>query len=318
MEPRKRNELSRSKVASIVIAAACAIAVAVSSAATAAPPQMIVYRAGEKVPESELFDLGPPEGLGGTVLEGDPKISARIDYAQGNLLAGVFQATRGTVLIHFPFTEHATILTGEVELTDEWGNRAHLGAGDSYFITQGSVILWEVHGDRVQKTFFNRTTEDDPPAAPMIIYKVHDEIAQSDLIDLGPPEGLGGTVQRRTCHRRCVPGNPRRRTDRLPVYRACDRHRGRGDANRRDRSERPPRPWRQLPDHAGQLDLLARRTELRAKVVLQYRGGVTGPRRHSAVIRPAPARSDLVGAVRRRPGRQVHEFSVRRDPRRHV
>jgi uncharacterized cupin superfamily protein len=160
---------------------------------------MIVYRAGERVPESQLIDLGPPEGLGGEVLEGDPKISARIDYAAGDVLGGVFQATRGKVLIHFPFSEHATILNGEVRLTDEWGNTAHLGAGDSYFITQGSVILWEVRGDRVQKTFFNRTTEDDEPA-PMVIYKVRAEVVQSDLTDLGPPEGLGGTV---------VSGNPK-------------------------------------------------------------------------------------------------------------
>jgi uncharacterized cupin superfamily protein len=154
---------------------------------------MIVYKAGEKVPESQLFDLGPPEGLGGLVLEGDPKISARIDFAHGGLVGGVFQATGGTVLIHFPFTEHATILDGEVALTDEWGNGAHLGAGDSYFITQGSVILWEVRGERVQKTFFNRTTEVDEPA-PMVVYKARAEVPQSELMDLGPPEGLGGTV----------------------------------------------------------------------------------------------------------------------------
>jgi len=194
MESRKLNPLSRIKAASVVVTVGCAITIAAFRTAAAAPFEMIVYRAGERVPESELFDLGPPEGLGGTVLEGDPKISARIDYAQGNLLGGVFQATGGTVLIHFPFTEHATILTGEVELTDEWGNSAHLGAGDSYFITQGSVILWEVRGERVQKTFFNRTTDDDPPAAPMVIYKRHHEVAQAELIDLGPPEGLGGTV----------------------------------------------------------------------------------------------------------------------------
>jgi uncharacterized cupin superfamily protein len=192
MEPCKRNQLSRIKVASVVIAAGCAIAVAGSSAVQAAPA-MIVYRAGEKVPASELVDLGPPEGLGGTVLEGDPKISARVDYAEGNLLAGVFQATRGTVLIDFPFSEHATILNGEVELTDESGNSAHLGAGDSYFITQGSIILWEVRGARVQKTFFNRTTEDDPPAQ-MVIYKKRDPVAQSELMDLGDPEDLGGIV----------------------------------------------------------------------------------------------------------------------------
>src|SRR5438128_5533567 len=106
MAPRKRSQLSRIKVAFVGIAVGFAMAVAGSGAAKA---QMIVYRAGEKVPESELVDLGPPEGLGGMVLEGDPKISARIDYAAGNLLAGVFQATRGTVLIHFLFSEHATI-----------------------------------------------------------------------------------------------------------------------------------------------------------------------------------------------------------------
>jgi uncharacterized cupin superfamily protein len=191
-----RNQPSRIKVAAFVLAVGCAIA---GSGGAAAAPQMIVYRAGEKVPESQLFDLGPPEGLGGIVLDGDPKISARVDYAEDNLLAGVFQATRGTVLIYFPFTEHATILNGEVELTDLWGNSAHLGAGDSYFITQGSIILWEVRGERVQKTFFNRRTEDDAPA-PMVIYKLREEIPQSELTDLGPPEGLGGTV---------VSGNPK-------------------------------------------------------------------------------------------------------------
>jgi uncharacterized cupin superfamily protein len=192
VSPAFESQFTSVGIVSVVIAAVCAIAVAGSSAAAAAPA-MIVYRAGEKVPESELVDLGPPEGLGGEVLKGDPKISARIDYAAGNLLAGVFQATRGTVLIHFPFSEHATILNGEVELTDEGGNTAHLGAGDSYFITQGSVILWEVRGARVQKTFFNRTTEDDPPAQ-MVIYKKRDPVAQSELMDLGDPEDLGGTV----------------------------------------------------------------------------------------------------------------------------
>jgi uncharacterized cupin superfamily protein len=154
---------------------------------------MIVYEAGEPVAQSELSDLGSPESLGGTVVAGDPRISARIDHARGGVLAGVFQATRGSVLIHFPFTEHATILEGEVRLTDQWGNRASLQAGDSYFIRQGSDILWEVNGPRVQKSFFNRTETTDAPA-PMVVYDAHREVAQDELTDLGDPEGLGGTV----------------------------------------------------------------------------------------------------------------------------
>lgn len=129
-----------------------------------------IYDAGEPVPESQLVDLGPPASLGATVLEGDPRISARIDYAEGDVLAGIFQATPGKALIEFPFTEHATILDGEVELTDEWGNHARLGPGDSYFIRQGSVVLWEVRAGTVQKTFFNRTEEQGAPA-PMLVYK---------------------------------------------------------------------------------------------------------------------------------------------------
>ncbi len=154
---------------------------------------MLVYRAGERVAEADLVDLGPPANLGGTVLEGDPRISARIDYARGGLLAGVFQATSGKARIEFPFTEHATILHGDVELTDQWGNHARLGVGDSYLITQGSVVLWEVRGQAVQKTFFNRQ-EDNPQPAPMAVYRRRQHVPQSELIDLGPPEGLGGTV----------------------------------------------------------------------------------------------------------------------------
>ena len=154
---------------------------------------MLVYRAGEKVRESDLVDLGPPANLGGTVLEGDPRISARTDYAAGALLGGVFQATRGRARIEFPFTEHATILNGEVELTDQSGNHARLEAGDSYHITQGSIVLWEVRGQAVQKTFFNRREESGSPA-PMVVYRARQEVPESELVGLGPPAGLGGTV----------------------------------------------------------------------------------------------------------------------------
>ena len=179
----------------VVVAGACVFFAvpAPASASSLEKGTMIVYRAGEKVPDSELADLGAPENLGATVLEGEPKISARIDYAQDQLLVGVFQATRGKVRIHFPFTDHATILNSNVELTDQWGNTARLEAGDSYFIRQGSVILWEVRGKAVQKTFFNRTQENDSPG-PMVVYRAGDEIPQSQLTDLGSPESLGGTV----------------------------------------------------------------------------------------------------------------------------
>lgn len=155
--------------------------------------RMIVYRSGTRVADADLTDLGSPGALGGTVLDGDPHIAARIDYAEGGRLGGVFQATRGTVLIHFPFTEHATITYGEVALTDADGQHHLFKPGDSYFIKQGSDILWEVSGDRVQKSFFSQVEPADAPG-PMIVYKKGSIAGDDTLTDLGPPDALGGTV----------------------------------------------------------------------------------------------------------------------------
>jgi uncharacterized cupin superfamily protein len=95
--------------------------------------------------------------LGGEVLGGDPKLFGRFDFREGNLAAGLFMATTGLVRITFPFTEHATILEGEVTLTDEAGRTQTLKPGDSYFIRQKQIILWDVKGPHVIKSFFNIT-----------------------------------------------------------------------------------------------------------------------------------------------------------------
>lgn len=164
------------------------------SAVYAVDPAMVVYEVGAAIPESELVDLGPADGLGGTVLEGEVNISARFDLFDANVAAGVFQATYGEALIVFPFTEHATILDGEVTITDmETGDSWRLRPGDSYFIRQGTVVLWDVDGERVQKSFYNIVEDADAPA-PVRVYEAHARVDQDDLIDLGPPEDIGGTV----------------------------------------------------------------------------------------------------------------------------
>lgn len=155
--------------------------------------EVLFYPSGKPVDASELVDLGPPESLGGTVLKGDPHISARIDFSDGVLLAGVFQATRGKVQIHFPFTEHATISYGEVAITDETGQSRVFHPGDSYLIHQGSTVVWDVKCDRVQKSFLNRVEAEDRPG-PMLVYPRGSVVPAADLVDLGPPEALGGTV----------------------------------------------------------------------------------------------------------------------------
>lgn len=133
-----------------------------STAATeASERKMIVYTPGPIRDTSGFVSLGSAASLGGKVLEGDVQVSGRVDFLSGGMTAGLFMATRGKVEINFPFTEHATILEGEVTLTDEAGQSHTYKPGDSYFIKQGQIIIWDVKVDRVIKSFFN-IVEDGP------------------------------------------------------------------------------------------------------------------------------------------------------------
>ena len=117
--------------------------------------KMIVYSPGPIRDTSQFVSLGPPGSLGGKVLEGTPEIFARVDFSANGMTAGLFMSTRGRIEVTFPFTEHATILEGEVTLTDQAGQQHLYKPGDSYFIKQGAVVTWDVKSERVIKSFFN-------------------------------------------------------------------------------------------------------------------------------------------------------------------
>ena len=80
------------------------------------------------------------------------RITARIDFHADGMMAGIFEATTGTVEVTYPFTEHATILEGKVTITDASGQSQRFGP-----IEQGQVVIWDVPGARVRKSFFNIT-----------------------------------------------------------------------------------------------------------------------------------------------------------------
>lgn len=115
------------------------------------------YPQKNRVDETGFIPMGSPEALGGKVLEGSPVLSGRIDVNEGGMMAGVFKATTGKVLIHFLYNEHATILDGEVTLTDASGETRTFKRGDSYFVRQGQTVLWNVKGRHVIKTIFTYT-----------------------------------------------------------------------------------------------------------------------------------------------------------------
>lgn len=90
-------------------------------------------------------------------LSGKPRLSTRISYRDRSVTAGIFEATRGRVEVTFPFTEYATILEGEVTITDETGRRHTYRKGDSYLVLGGKSVVWDVRCPRVRQSFFSLT-----------------------------------------------------------------------------------------------------------------------------------------------------------------
>jgi uncharacterized protein len=114
---------------------------------------MIAYVPHTSIADAEFASLGDPEGLGGKLIQGLPKLSARIDYQKDVMAGGIFEATTGIVEVHMPFTQHATVIEGEVTITDELGTSHTYKLGDTYLIKQGQVIIWEVSVQRVRLSF---------------------------------------------------------------------------------------------------------------------------------------------------------------------
>lgn len=118
--------------------------------------RMVVYVPGTALPQDGFVSLGPPEAFSGKILAGDIQIFARFDYIAGNMTCGVFQSKGiGRAKVILPFTEHATILYGEVTMTDDTGRRHVYREGDSYLMKQGTGIIWEQTVPLLQKSFFN-------------------------------------------------------------------------------------------------------------------------------------------------------------------
>ncbi|MFY8095330.1 MAG: cupin domain-containing protein [Niveispirillum sp.] len=104
-----------------------------------------------------LDPWGTVADLGSEILDGDVKAFGRIVYGapDGPVSCGWFSCTQGRFRMVYPFTEHATVIEGEVTLTDEkTGISHHYGVGDSWFIEKGTPILWHVQSPVFTKNYF--------------------------------------------------------------------------------------------------------------------------------------------------------------------
>lgn len=105
---------------------------------------------------AELESIGSVANMGAEVLEGDPQASSKmLDGNIGDLLCcGIFGCSKGKYRVVYPFSEHATVVEGSVVLTDETtGESQEYHVGDSWFVKQGTPLIWDVKSDHFVKHF---------------------------------------------------------------------------------------------------------------------------------------------------------------------
>ncbi|WP_104398469.1 cupin domain-containing protein [Vibrio penaeicida] len=104
----------------------------------------------------EMMSVGSVENLGSTVISGSPQAEvAMISGAPEDAVScGLFGCTEGEFSMQYPFTEHATVLEGEVELTNEETGESHTyKQGDSWFVEQGTKVRWHIRTPKFVKHY---------------------------------------------------------------------------------------------------------------------------------------------------------------------
>ena len=108
------------------------------------------------VPQA-LDAWGTVANLGSTILEGECLAFGGMTFGAPDapVSAGYFGCTQGSFQMTYPFTEQATVVEGEVELTDgHTGETTRYGVGDSWFVEKGTPVTWKVLSPRFIKHYF--------------------------------------------------------------------------------------------------------------------------------------------------------------------
>lgn len=105
----------------------------------------------------QLDAWGTVADLGSEILEGEVRCFGKMTAGAPTdaVSAAYFGTTKGKFRMTYPFNEQATVVTGEVILTDESsGQKTHFKAGDTWFVTKGTPVLWEVVSDSFIKHYY--------------------------------------------------------------------------------------------------------------------------------------------------------------------
>ncbi|WP_297372027.1 cupin domain-containing protein [Acidocella sp.] len=103
-----------------------------------------------------LDEWGTPEDIGAATVEGAVKVSGKLLFGtlQTPVSGGLYAATQGKYRVTYPFHEHATLLDGELAITDEaTGQTVVYGPGDSWIIAKGTTVLWDIRSPHIRKSY---------------------------------------------------------------------------------------------------------------------------------------------------------------------
>ena len=118
---------------------------------------MTLTAAKHDIQLSELDAWGTVADMGSEILEGDVKAFGKMIHGTptDSVSSGYFGTTRGTFRMVYPFDEQAVVVTGEVQLTDEsTGLVTRYKAGDAWFVTKGTPVLWDILSESFVKHYF--------------------------------------------------------------------------------------------------------------------------------------------------------------------
>lgn len=121
---------------------------------------MIAFK--QNTERTVLDAWGTPEDIGAATIEGPIAVSGKILFGtlETAVSGGLYAASHGKYRVTYPFHEHATLLDGELALTDETtGTTIVYGPGDSWIIAKGSKILWDIRSELIRKSYLAVTTE---------------------------------------------------------------------------------------------------------------------------------------------------------------
>jgi len=107
--------------------------------------------------QQDMQHIGPVSVLGATIESGQADAYALGTFGTPGdpVTAGYFGVTRSTFRMAYPFHEQATVVHGSVKITDlAAGTSVTYEEGDSWFVTQGTEVLWEVQSEFFIKHYF--------------------------------------------------------------------------------------------------------------------------------------------------------------------